>query len=103
MKFLPLLVVNMHPQLFQRAKETIANMSRANYFYLIAYPVYSGYRVEHDPIFTAYLTATSTGDSVQKWRGIVVIGIIAIVVLAAALTLARRKHGQLAAQPLKHS
>jgi hypothetical protein len=40
MKFLPLLVVNMHPQLFQRAKETIANMSRANYFYLIAYPVW---------------------------------------------------------------
>lgn len=56
MKFLPWLVYDMHPQLYERAKDNIANMTRANYFYIIAYPVYSGYRIEHDPVFTAYIT-----------------------------------------------
>ena len=91
MKFLPLLVVNMHPQLYQRAKETITNMSRANYFYLIAYSNYSGYRVEHDPTFTAYITATVGDGSAQKWGGIIAICVAAIVILVAVLTLARRR------------
>jgi hypothetical protein len=60
MKFLPLVVVHMFPGLYVRATETISNMSRANYFYLIAYPTYSGYRVEHDPTLTVYLTTTPT-------------------------------------------
>jgi hypothetical protein len=59
MKFLPLLVVNMHPLLYLKAKESITNMTRANYLYLIAYPNYSGYRVEHDPTFTAYVSYTA--------------------------------------------
>ncbi|MGB9714751.1 MAG: hypothetical protein ACPLZC_07245 [Candidatus Bathyarchaeales archaeon] len=91
MKFLPLLVVNMHPQLFQKAKETIANMSMANYFYVIAYPNYSGYRVEHDPTFTAYLTTTAADSTAQKWGGIIIISIVAVVVLAAVFMLARRR------------
>ncbi|MEM3579401.1 MAG: hypothetical protein QW468_04720 [Candidatus Bathyarchaeia archaeon] len=100
MKFLPLLVVNMHPQLYQKAKETITNMSRANYFYLIAYPNYSGYRVEHDPTFTAYLTTTAADNTAQKWGGIIIIGIVAAVVLAAVFMLARRrKPSQLQTKP----
>jgi hypothetical protein len=99
MKFLPLIVVNMHPQLYQRAKETITNMSRANYFYLIAYPNYSGYRVEHDPIFTAYLTTTVADGLAQKWGGILVIGVVAVVVLAAVFMLARRRKPNQPAMP----
>lgn len=57
MKFLPWLVYDMNPQLYDQAKDSITNMTRANYFYIIAYPVYSGYRIEHDPVFTAYITA----------------------------------------------
>jgi len=45
----------MYPQLFQKAMESVTNMSRANYFYLIGYPTYSGYRIEHDPVLTAYI------------------------------------------------
>jgi hypothetical protein len=99
MKFLPLIVVNMHPQLYQRAKETIANMSRVNYFYIIAYPNYSGYRVEHDPIFTAYLTTTAANGTAQKWGGILVIGVVAVVVLAAVFMLARRRKPNQPAMP----
>jgi hypothetical protein len=58
MRFLPLMIIHMDPQLYEKAKESITNMTRANYFYVIAYPVYSGYRVEHDPTFTAYVAYT---------------------------------------------
>jgi hypothetical protein len=55
MKFLTWLVYDIHLQLYDKAKDTIVNMARANYFYIIAYPVYSGCRIEQDPVFTAYI------------------------------------------------
>jgi hypothetical protein len=92
MKFLPLVVVHMYPQLYERAKESITNMSRANYFYLIGYPVYSGYRVEHDPVLTMYMSAPTSGTTgLLGIGGIIIVGIIGIiVVIVAAITLRRR-------------
>jgi hypothetical protein len=96
MKFLPAVVVHMYPALFAKAASTISNMSRANYFYIIAYPEYSGYRVEHDPTFTAYIAAPSDGTIPNQPLGsagsLVIIAIIIIVVgLGGALLIARRK------------
>jgi hypothetical protein len=94
MKFLPAVVIHMHPALFSKAVSTIANMSRANYFYIIAYPEYSGYRVEHDPTFTAYLT-TSNSNLDQPITGggwIILIAVIILVVgLGTAVLIFRRK------------
>jgi hypothetical protein len=90
MKFLPLLIVNMHPQLYQKAKETITNMSRANYFYLISYPNYSGYKIEHDPTFTIYLD-TSVATNPPNWGGILIIGAIIAIAIVTATTLLRRR------------
>jgi hypothetical protein len=95
MKFLPAVVVHMYPALFVKAASTIANMSRANYFYTIAYPGYSGYRVEHDPTFTAYI-ATPIGTTPEQppsgMGGIVIIAIIIVAVgIGVAMLLARRK------------
>ena len=94
MKFLPAVVVHMYPALFAKAASTIANMSRANYFYIIAYPQYSGYRVEHDPTFTAYI-ATAPGATPEQpptGAGIIIIAIIIIVVgIGIAVFIARRK------------
>ena len=93
MKFLPLTVAHVYPGLFEKARDTITNMSRANYFYLIGYPDYSGYRVEHDPTFTVYLmtSAPETPPSLPNWGGIVVIGaIVAAVVISGFLVMRRR-------------
>jgi hypothetical protein len=95
MKFLPAVVIHMYPALFAKAASTIANMSRANYFYIIAYPEYSGYRVVHDPTFTAYIAAsTGTSDNPPP-TGAVGILIIAIIIIAVgigvAAFVARRK------------
>jgi hypothetical protein len=95
MKFLPAVVIHMYPALFAKAASTIANMSRANYFYTIAYPNYSGYRVEHDPTFTAYIAtnADNSGNPPPTGvGGIIIIAIIIIVVgIGAAAFIARRK------------
>jgi hypothetical protein len=97
MKFLPAVVVHMYPALFAKAASTIANMSRANYFYIIAYPEYSGYRVEHDPTFTAYIAATPTpttspDQTIAGAGGLIIIALIIVTVgIGVAVFIARRK------------
>jgi len=54
MRFIPLVVANMSPELYQEARDRLLNMSYADYFYVIAYPTYGGYRIEHDPTYIAY-------------------------------------------------
>ncbi|HIJ08274.1 TPA: hypothetical protein HA274_02860 [Candidatus Bathyarchaeota archaeon] len=93
MKFLPAVVVHMYPALFAKAASTISDMSRANYFYTIAYPEYSGYRIEHDPTFTAYIAATNpTPDGPLGNTGaIIVIALIAVAVGIGAVAIIARK------------
>lgn len=94
MKLLPLLVYNMNPQLYNKAKERITNMSRANYFYLIAYPNYSGYRVEHDPEFKIYLTTSEVALTEKPPYGLLLLGIGAIAIVAIVVILKRRKSSE---------
>jgi hypothetical protein len=94
MKFLPAVVVHMYPALFAKAVSTIANMSRANYFYITAYPEYSGYRVEHDPTFTAYIAPSDSlpNQTPTGAGGIIIIAIVIVVVgIGVAVVLSRRK------------
>ena len=96
MKFLPAVVIHMYPALVVKAASTIANMSRANYFYTIAYPEYGGYRVEHDPTFTAYI-ATNTDTSVTpppttNAGGLIIVALVIVAVgIGVAVFIARRK------------
>jgi hypothetical protein len=105
MKFLPLLVLHMYPTIYQKARESISDMSKANYFYLTSYPTYSGYRIEHDPVFTAYAvtssvsgdsstsTATTNPNQTNPLRTGLIFAIIAaiVAVIAMAAVLLRRK------------
>jgi hypothetical protein len=92
MKLLPLVVVHMYPGLYTRAVATITNMSRANYFYITGYGNYSGYRVEHDPTVTVYLSTSATSTPPPSNGGvIIVIGITAAVIIIAAAIILRRK------------
>lgn len=93
MKLLPAVVVHMYPALFAKAVSTISNMERANYFYITSYPHYSGFRVEHDPTFTAYIapTQSTTPGMLNGVIGIVVVAfIVAAVVAVAAIVITRR-------------
>jgi hypothetical protein len=93
MKYLPLIVAHMFPRLYTEAEQTITNMSRADYFYIIGYGNYSGYRIENDPTLTIYLTTQATSTSAPPTAGaiIIIVAATAIIIIAAALMMRRRK------------
>jgi len=76
-------------------------MNYADYFYLTAYPEYSGYRIEHDPTITAYCHLTTSepppednGDNAAPNRGgafLVIIVIIMAIIAAAVFIIGTRK------------
>ncbi len=99
MKFLPLVVVHMFPGMYAKAVATISNMSLANYFYVTAYPTYSGYRVEHDPTLTVYLTTQAAGgtDTLNPqniWPFLALAAVAVVILIAVAVMIARRKPKQ---------
>jgi hypothetical protein len=93
LRLVPLVVVHMRPTLYQNAKEHITNMARADYFYIISYPTYSGYRVEHDPTYTAYIeTLEFPAEGLPNWQAYLFasIGVAAIVIVATVFAAKRR-------------
>jgi hypothetical protein len=70
------------------------NVTGANYLYIISYPTYSGFRIVHDPTYTAYYAPTSEGTPLEpaKWGAIIVLAVIVVaIVLVVALVMRRRK------------
>ena len=89
-KFLPLVVVHMYPALFQKAFSTISDMSKANYFYILAYPEYNGFRIEHDPTLTAYIAAESTNPTGAGGLILLILAVAVIAAVVAVVMLVRR-------------
>ncbi|TMI43944.1 hypothetical protein E6H19_08460 [Candidatus Bathyarchaeota archaeon] len=56
MGFLPLFVANVDPGLITQAKEGLKNFVVSDYLYIISYPTWSGYKLVHDPEYTAFYT-----------------------------------------------
>ncbi|MFQ6086826.1 MAG: hypothetical protein ACE5OV_02285 [Candidatus Bathyarchaeia archaeon] len=95
LRLVPLVVAHMRPTLYQKAKEHIMNMTRADYFYIISYPTYSGFKVEHDPTYTAYIEMLgSPAGGVPNWRVYLLasIGVAAIVIIGVVFAVKRRSH-----------
>ncbi len=59
MGFLPLFVANVDPGLIQQAKAGLVSFTTADYLYVISYPTWGGYKVVHDPDYTAFYTPAS--------------------------------------------
>ncbi len=89
-RYLPLVLVHMYPQLYQRAKETITNMTRADYLFLISYPNYSGYRIEHDPTFTVYFAASIPPAHPYLGPVLIIAAVVAVVTLVVVFTRRRK-------------
>ena len=91
-RYLPLILVHMCArahQLHERAKETITNMTRADYLFIISYPNYSGYRIEHDPLYTIYFAPTIAAG--PNLGGFIVIAAIAGIIIVVGVVILRRK------------
>jgi len=94
LKYVPLIVKHIDPPLYQRAMNLMLNMTYADYFYLISYPTYSGFKIEHDPTYTAYVAATPpTTIETPKLFGFILIGgvIIAVVAVIGAVMVLRKR------------
>jgi hypothetical protein len=59
MGFLPLFVANVDPGLIQQAKAGLVSFTTADYLYVISYPTWGGYKIVHDPDYTAFYTPAS--------------------------------------------
>jgi len=92
LKYVPLIVQHIAPALFQKAKDQILDMTYSDCFYVISYPTYSGFKVKHDPTYTAYIAETTGAVPwAPNWAGLVLLcGIIAIMAVAVALVVRRR-------------
>ena len=91
LKYVPLIVQHIAPALYQRAKDHMLNMTYADYFYLISYPEYSGFKVKHDPTYTAYIAGTTGTAPASSWFGLLLIaGIVAVIAIAVILVVKRR-------------
>jgi len=91
LKYVPLIVQHIAPSLYQKAKDYMLNMTYADYFYLISYPEYSGFKVKHDPTYTAYIAGTIGTTPPQSLLGLVLVGgIIAVIAIGVVLIVKRR-------------
>jgi len=91
LRYVPLVVKHIDPALFEKAKDHILSMEYADYFYITSYPKYNGFRVEHDPTYTAYIATSPTSAGPQNYYRLVAIGgIITAAIIGAAFVI--KKH-----------
>lgn len=92
LKYVPLIVKHIDPSLYEKAKDHMLSMTYADYFYITSYPTYSGYKITHDPTYTAYIAGTTAPTArLPNLFGLIIIGaIVAVAVIGAVLVLRRR-------------
>jgi len=105
LKYVPLIVAYIDPPLYQKAKDHMLNMTYADYFYLISYPKYSGFKVKHDPTYTAYAEITLPTSGLPNLLRLIVFGgiitaVVVGVVLGTVFVLKRRGSKTQSVQPL---
>ena len=95
MRYIPLVLANMDNGLYQQAKERLLNLNYADYFYIISYPTYSGYRIVHDPTYTAYYNANvNSATNLPNLSGLVLIGVIVIIAAVGTAVFLNRRNKQ---------
>jgi hypothetical protein len=98
MRYIPLALAHMDETLYEQAKNHLLNMTYADYFYIISYPTYDGFEIEHDPTYTAYAMVTTQAASnplIWLLEIAFTVAVVAIIIVAIAtfgmLYMLRRK------------
>ncbi len=91
LKYVPLIVNHIDPQLYNKAKDHMLNMEYSDYFYIIAYPTYSGFKVDHDPTYIAYASLQSLPAETPKIFGLILIGGLVTAVTITAVFVAKKR------------
>jgi hypothetical protein len=88
---LPLVVKWIDQDLYNTAGTKILNMTEANYFYVISYPTYSGFKIVHDPTYTVYFAVTPTSVPEIGTYGLIIWVLVATMTLAVVGSVLRKK------------
>jgi len=92
LKYVPLIVKHIDPSLYEKAKDHMLSMTYADYFYITSYPTYSGYKITHDPTYTAYIAGTTMPTArLPNIFGLIIVGAIVAVALIGAVFVLRRR------------
>lgn len=91
LKYLPMIVAHIDPPLYQEAKDHLLDMNYADYLTIISYPTYSGFTVEHDPTYTAYIGTVASSSTSTAPYGLIVIGCIAAIAAISVVIIVRRR------------
>ena len=89
LRYIPMIVSHIDPALWEKAKDHITSMEYSDCLYVISYPTYGGYKIVHDPVFTAYPSLT-TGSSYSPNGLIVLAGIVAAGYAGVVIVRRRR-------------
>ncbi|MCJ7634472.1 hypothetical protein MUP77_19025, partial [Candidatus Bathyarchaeota archaeon] len=94
LKYVPMIVAHIDPQLYQKAKDHMLNMTYADYFSITSYPTYSGYRIEHDPTYTAFIETVTASSAPTAPYGLIVIGCVVVTAVGGVLVVRGRSPRQ---------
>ncbi len=93
LRYVPYVLKHIDETAYNKGQTLTLNVTGANYLYIISYPTYSGYKIVHDPTYTAYFAPTEgSASSPAKYGSIIALVIIvAAIVLIVAAVLTRKK------------
>jgi hypothetical protein len=91
MKYIPLALAHIDESLYNQAKDKLLDMTYADYFYIISYPTYGGYTVDHDPIYNVYFAPTLTINESKTFGAFIAIGVIVSLVIVGVVVILRRR------------
>ncbi len=88
-------ILAFHPTLFAHRDDL--DIARANFVYVISYPTWGGYKVIHDPTYTAYYSPAQAPALSPAF--LAAIGIVVVGILGGAVLFSRRRHVNLPVSP----
>ena len=80
-------MAHMFPAKYAETAKVWMNATKSDYLFITSYPTYSGYKVIHDPVYTAYTPPKTTAGGAVPIPSIAVLVGVAVVVIF----LARRR------------
>jgi hypothetical protein len=90
LRYIPMIVAHIDPAIYEKAKDHITSMEYSDCLYVISYPTYGGYKVVHDPTFTAY--AALTAQRAASPYGLILFGgVVAAGAVGAVYIVKRRR------------
>jgi hypothetical protein len=86
------LLLHIAPVKYTEMAKVLANSTKADYLYITSYPTYSGYKVIHDPVYTAYTPKPQAPEMIPGGGLLIPAAVVILAAIAGVLLLTKRRH-----------